>query len=636
MLEGKKIFISGGAGVIGSEMVDTLLSQGADLFVGDLKACPEKWSGRLNFRQGDLNYLTMGELVEFQPEYFIHLAATFERSTETYDFWYENFRHNIRLSNHLMSLVKDLKSIRSVVYASSYLIYDPELYIFSDAQCEPTTLKETDRIHPRNLTGMAKLSHEIELRFLSDFKKNEFRTCIARIFRGYGRGSRDVISRWVRTLLSNEEISVYRPDGIFDYVYSKDAAEGLIRLAAAKTEGIVNLGTGRSRKVSEIIDVLKSHFPDMKSVNVDSDIPFEASQADTTLLEKSIGWKPKYDLENSIGEIIEFESSKVAASNSAFGNILVTSSSKKIPLIQSVRKAANKLSSEVQIFGGDQNPNSLSFNYTDDKYIMPETSKDNVDHILSWCLRNNVKYIIPTRDGELNFWSDQKEYFKSNGISVMVSDSGSIQNCIDKYQFSQICEELGLPSIPTAKRISRIESKTFVVKERCGAGSENIGLNLEKFHAQKHAKKLKEAVYQPYIKGKEVSADAYVTKGGIVKGVVIRYRIFVENGESVVTETFQDSKIQEIITESIRKLNLYGHIILQAIVTPDLNVHIIECNARFGGASTLSLAAGLDSFYWFLLESNGHSVENYYFVPSKRQIRQIRAKQDLLVYGDNF
>jgi len=134
MFNQKRIFISGAAGVIGTEMVDILLDQGAILFVGDLKPCPERWFNKLEYFHGDLNYICFEELNSFKPEYFIHLAATFERSSESYDFWQENFRHNIQLSNHLMTLVKDLKSVKSVVYASSYLIYDPHLYNFNKSQ----------------------------------------------------------------------------------------------------------------------------------------------------------------------------------------------------------------------------------------------------------------------------------------------------------------------------------------------------------------------------------------------------------------------------------------------------------------------------------------------------------------------
>ncbi len=170
-LENKKIFVSGGAGVIGQELITKLHVLGAQVLVGDLKPKPKQFPISVQYIQGDLNYLTHEVLNEFSPEIFIHLAATFERSTETYSFWDENSWHNVRLSHHLATLTKDLNSVKKIINASSYLIYDPSLYSFNQAQKSPYSLKETDPIYPRNLTGMAKLAHEIELRFLQNFTK---------------------------------------------------------------------------------------------------------------------------------------------------------------------------------------------------------------------------------------------------------------------------------------------------------------------------------------------------------------------------------------------------------------------------------------------------------------------------------
>ena len=103
-LDNRKIFISGGAGVIGTELVKRLDERGAILFVGDLKPIPKDFPKNVIYRQGDLNYLTEEEIQRFKPDIFFHLAATFERSIETYEHWEENFWHNIKLSNHLMNV----------------------------------------------------------------------------------------------------------------------------------------------------------------------------------------------------------------------------------------------------------------------------------------------------------------------------------------------------------------------------------------------------------------------------------------------------------------------------------------------------------------------------------------------------
>jgi carbamoyl-phosphate synthase large subunit len=397
-LVNKRIFVSGGAGVIGSELCPMLTSLGAIVMVGDLKPRPHEWESTIIYRQSDLNFITKEEIENFHPEIFIHLAATFERSTETYSFWEENFVHNISLSHHLMSLMKDLPSLQRVVFASSYLIYDPDLYTFGSPQSSPVILKESDAIHPRNLTGMAKLAHEVELRFLENFKRDSVSFAIARIFRGYGKGSRCIISRWIRSLLNNEEISVYRKEGLFDYIYAEDTALGLLKLAEHdEIKGIINLGTGKARRVSDIIEILKNRFPEMKYKEIDSNIPFEASQADMSRFEKEIGWVPSRNLEDTIPEIIEFEKTNHAPEPEPF-NVLVTSISKKVPLLKAVRKACAKIRPDVQLFGGDVNPDCIGRHFVDLFWQMPVTEELTINIVLGFCRKHNIKAIIPTRE----------------------------------------------------------------------------------------------------------------------------------------------------------------------------------------------------------------------------------------------
>ncbi|MEM7615263.1 MAG: NAD(P)-dependent oxidoreductase, partial [Pseudomonadota bacterium] len=312
-LNGRRVFVSGGAGVIGLELIPKLVAAGAQVLVGDLKPRPAAFGPAVSYFHGDLNTLSQTQLDAFAPDIFIHLAATFERSTETIGFWGENFRHNVLLSHHLMTLGRACPSLRRVVFASSYLIYDQTRYQFDAEQTAPTRLAEGDPISPRNLTGMAKLAHETELEYLAGFDDYAFSSVCVRIFRGYGRNSRDVISRWVRALIAGEPITVYRPEGLFDYTYARDSAEGLMRLAASdQATGIVNLGTGRSRKVRDIVQTLRQHFPEAQIHEAESDIPVEASEADTTRLQALINWLPEYTLEDAIAEIIRFERDRSA------------------------------------------------------------------------------------------------------------------------------------------------------------------------------------------------------------------------------------------------------------------------------------------------------------------------------------
>ncbi|MNC49272.1 carbamoyl phosphate synthase-like protein [compost metagenome] len=70
--------------------------------------------------------------------------------------------------------------------------------------------------------------------------------------------------------------------------------------------------------------------------------------------------------------------------------------------------------------------------------------------------------------------------------------------------------------------------------------------------------------------------------------------------------------------------------IFQVIIDHAGEYHFIECNTRFGGASRLSVEAGLDSFYWFLLEAEGNDLAEYPFVRSAQEKRLIRYAEDLI------
>ena len=56
-IKNRNIFVSGGSGIIGKELVGRLISLGANILVGDLKKCPTKFSGKIKYIKKDLNYL---------------------------------------------------------------------------------------------------------------------------------------------------------------------------------------------------------------------------------------------------------------------------------------------------------------------------------------------------------------------------------------------------------------------------------------------------------------------------------------------------------------------------------------------------------------------------------------------------
>lgn len=311
----KAVLVTGGAGTIGTELIAALTAAGARVLCADLQPRPEAFGENVEYAEGDAVELSAERVAEFAPEYCFHLAATFERTTESEGFWEENYHHNVLLSHHIATVGRATPSLRRMVFASSYLAYEPGRYLFDAAQPAPSPLAENDPVRPRNLCGSAKLMHEGELEFLSLFDATPFTSVAARIFRVYGRGSKDVVSRWVRALVADPEqpLTAFRTEGWFDYVYAGDVADGLLRLGASEATGAVNLGSGRGRRVADLLDILAAHFPGATWTDEPADIPFEAHEADIGLLEEITGWRPPTTLEDGVRIVAEHEQAAARA-----------------------------------------------------------------------------------------------------------------------------------------------------------------------------------------------------------------------------------------------------------------------------------------------------------------------------------
>lgn len=311
-------------------------------------------------------------------------------------------------------------------------------------------------------------------------------------------------------------------------------------------------------------------------------------------------------------------------------NVLISSVSKKIPLVKGVRKSLTKLNVPTLLVGGDSDKNCIGSYFVDEFIELPPLEKLTPELFISLCQYHKIKAVIPTRDGELFFFAQNKGRFLQEGIHVMVSDTGALEIANDKLLFFQETSQMGYPSITTSENINDIATDSFVVKERFGAGSRKIGIALSYEDALKHAKQMPHPIFQPFIEGIEMSIDLYIDKNGKGKGVIARNRDLVISGESQITTSITNQELEELSLKLAEELKLYGHVMFQALQEEDL-YHIIECNPRFGGASTLSLEMGLDSFYWFFLEVLGHDLEATPFVRFNGEKRMVRYPEDLFL-----
>lgn len=311
--------------------------------------------------------------------------------------------------------------------------------------------------------------------------------------------------------------------------------------------------------------------------------------------------------------------------------VLITSVSSKVPLIKCVKRAIEKLEQPVKIIGADANPNAIGQFFTDDFWVMPRLDKLAFEELLAFCLDRRVAWIVPSRDGELPFFAKHKQALQSNGIHVMVSEPKAVEICLDKLTFYSFGVEKGFPVIATSLSIDGVSGSSYVVKERFGSGSRLVGLDLDDSNARKHALQLAHPVYQPYIEGTEVSVDVYISRSGACKGAVVRTRDVVVDGESKISTTVHHEPLELACVRFAEQLGLYGHALFQAILDHEGNFQFVECNCRVGGASHLSIRAGLDSLYWFFLESSNVDLACVPFVRHEGQLKLVRYANDLIL-----
>jgi carbamoyl-phosphate synthase large subunit len=321
-----------------------------------------------------------------------------------------------------------------------------------------------------------------------------------------------------------------------------------------------------------------------------------------------------------------------AAGTAAVGHVLVSSAAKKAPLVLSVASAARRIHPQMQVFAGDIDPAALTRYVADQFWEMPPTVDDMLECIVAGCRDRAIRVVVPTRDAELAFWARHGAALRSAGIAVIVSDAASIEQCIDKLAFAAFGRQHGLPVIPASADIAELSAGRYVVKERFGAGSTRIGVDLDTAAAVAHAAHLTHPIFQRCIYGREISADSWLDRHHRVKGVVLRWREVIEHGESQVTTTFRDARLEAEVVRVLEALRLRGPVVLQAIVDAQAQLHVIEVNARFGGASTSGIAAGLDPWYWSLLESQGVDVDACRFSRCPGEVRQVRLPTDVVLH----
>ena len=301
-----KTLITGGAGFIGSHLVDKLLEQGyevigidcfTDYYSREIKeANISNALKHKNFKLIAEDILEMDKLPEV--DYIFHLAAqagvraSWGKSFEIYT------RNNIVATQKLLDFYKD-RGIKKFVYASSSSVYgDAEL-----------PMKEDSLLKPVSPYGVTKLAGE-NLCYLY-WKNYDVPTVSLRYFTVYGPRQRPdmAIHKFVKAILNGDEITVFG-DGTQtrDFTYVDDAVEATILAAENDLVGeVFNVGGGSRISVNELIKEIE------KIVGNKAKIKYIEKQkgdvkdtlADVSKVEAILKWIPKININKGLRKYVE-------------------------------------------------------------------------------------------------------------------------------------------------------------------------------------------------------------------------------------------------------------------------------------------------------------------------------------------
>ena len=303
-----KILVTGGAGFIGSHLVEELLSNGHEILIFDNCLTGKKENleitGNFTFINDDFGSENSLELIEkFDPDICFHLAAQSSVVVSV-----ENpaldFEHNILQPIKLIQVL--LKSnCKKLVFTSSGGT------IFGEPTVIPTA-EEDYADEPESPYGVAKKRLNELIKIM--LKNSSMKYSILNLSNVYGprqdpHGEAGVVSIFANKYLKNEEPTIYG-DGeqTRDYIYVKDVVSALIKSSKIEENHFLNIGTGIETSVNDLANSMKIQFkseinPIYKPAREGE---LNRSVLNNTKAKKELNWKPEYSLDDGMKQVFNW------------------------------------------------------------------------------------------------------------------------------------------------------------------------------------------------------------------------------------------------------------------------------------------------------------------------------------------
>ena len=301
----KNVLVTGGAGFIGSHLVEALVEKGYFVRVldnlgrGNVKYIqPLIDKGKIEFIDGDVRYSDAVDKSMKDIDYVFHEAAVCINRSLVYP--KESIDINLNGSHNVFKAALD-NDVKKVIFASSASVYgEPQILPMS----------EDHPLNPITPYCVSKIASEYLLKF---FARQGLKYFVLRYFNIYGlRQNIDayytsVIILFVKRLLNNRP-PLIDGDGSqsMDFVNVKDVVRAnLLAMESDVVNEVVNVGSGKSTSIAELAQVLiKSVGADVKPIfNPRESVLVTHRRADVTKAKKLLGFEAMVNIEEGLNEV---------------------------------------------------------------------------------------------------------------------------------------------------------------------------------------------------------------------------------------------------------------------------------------------------------------------------------------------
>ncbi len=302
------VVVTGGAGFIGTHLIDALIERGEKVSVIDNLS-----TSALKFLHSDAQFINQDIcdpevthlIKELNPKAVYHLAAQASVAISA--------REPLTDVNiNVIGTLNLLEGIRELPYRPRFVFFSTGGAIYGDLDQSALPAREAIDAKPLSTYGASKLAIENYLRVYGDLYNLNY--TIVRPANVYGPrqnpdGEAGVIAIFTQAMLEGRQITIFG-DGNDkrDYIYISDFIDGVLTLAESNLPGPYNIGTGYGISVNEIHNILSEFIPAARPPQHGppraGDIP--KIWLDVTSAKNDLGWQANTSFQDGISKTVEW------------------------------------------------------------------------------------------------------------------------------------------------------------------------------------------------------------------------------------------------------------------------------------------------------------------------------------------